>query len=238
MSIERRYTYRMIFIPGTIGSIFYLKKNFKIMKKNLIAGFNISCVGDDKNFSFLPTREGDSFVDRIALHVLKWKSKKFLKYTWLGRGSDERQYCAPNINLPVCSIMRTKYREYKEYHTSLDNLNFINPKGLNESYEIYKTAIEAIENNCIPISNHRVEPFLTKYKLIPTLSKANTVTQGQGALKKDLNNAVYNVLNLVSYSDGKNTLLDIADKCKLPIWKLYPLLKILKRKKIIRIVKK
>ena len=64
------------------------------------------------------------------------------------------------------------------------------------------------------------------------------MTQGQEALKKDLNNEVYNILNLVSYSDGKNTLLDIADKCKLPIWKLYPLLKILKRKKIIRIIKK
>ena len=112
------YSYRIIFIPETIGSITYLSNNYKDMKKKTIAGFNVTCVGDDRAYSYLPSRNGKTLSDLISKHVLKWIDKHFISYSWLDRGSDERQYCAPGIDLPVASILRTIYGGYPEYHTS------------------------------------------------------------------------------------------------------------------------
>ena len=166
LSKKRKYSYRIVFVPETIGSITYLKKNYKVMKKNIIAGFNVVCVGDDRSYSYLPSRLENTLADKVALHVLKKYKKKFKKYSWLERGSDERQYCSPGIDLPIASIMRTKYGKYKEYHTSLDNLNnVVSPKGLEGGYNIVKKAIEVLENSCIPITNFLCEPQMSKKKL-------------------------------------------------------------------------
>lgn len=126
---NRRYSYRIIFIPETIGSITYLAKNFSEMKENIIAGFNISCVGDDDAYSYIPSRTGKTLADKVAKNILKYHTDKFISYTFLNRGSDERQYCSVNIDLPVCCICRSKYGEYKEYHTSLDNMEYISRGG-------------------------------------------------------------------------------------------------------------
>jgi aminopeptidase-like protein len=117
-----RHSYRFVFLPETIGSITYIHHNLKKMKKNIIAGFNLTCIGDERNYSYLPSRNGDVLSDRAALHVLENQYQGYKKYSWLDRGSDERQYCAPGIDLPIASLMRTKYGEYPEYHTSLDDL--------------------------------------------------------------------------------------------------------------------
>ena len=106
---DLEYTYRIIFIPETIGSITYLSRNYKEMKKKTIAGFNVTCVGDDRSYSYLPSRNGNTISDLISKHILKWIDKNFKSYSWLERGSDERQYCAPGIDLPIASIFRTKY---------------------------------------------------------------------------------------------------------------------------------
>ena len=140
------YSYRIIFIPETIGSITYLSRNYKKMKNKIIAGFNISCVGDDRSYSYLPSRDGNTVSDFIAKHVLKWTDKNFIEYSWLDRGSDERQYCAPGIDLPIASIARTLYGKYPEYHTSLDDLdNLVTPRGLNGGYWVIRKAMRLLK---------------------------------------------------------------------------------------------
>ena len=108
-----KYSYRFIFIPETIGSIAYIKKNFSEMKKKIIAGYNITCVGDEGKFSLLFSKDENKISDRFAKKIFKSKRIKKKKYSWLERGSDERQYCSPLVDLPITTIMKTKFGEYR-----------------------------------------------------------------------------------------------------------------------------
>ena len=216
------YTYRIIFIPETIGSLVYLKLNLANLKKRVIAGFNITCIGDERAYSYLPSRDGNSISDKVAKHVLKWIDKDFKSYTWKDRGSDERQYCAPNINLPIASIMRSKFGEYPEYHTSLDTLGkVVTEKGLEGGFFALQKAIEAIENNFCPKTVSYGEPFLSKRNLYSSISHHSDL--GISKNEKLL-------LDILTWSDGNYNLLEIADKCDIPIWKLYNSINILKKK--------
>ncbi len=207
---KTNYSYRIIFVPETIGSITYLSHNYKYMKEKIFAGFNVSCVGDDRAYSYIPSRNGKTTSDFIAKHVLKWVDPKFIKYTWLNRGSDERQYCAPGIDLPIASILRSKYASYPEYHTSLDNLeNVVTPNGLNGGYWAIRKALEAIERNKKYKSTILCEPQMSKRGLYPTLSEKK--------FYKDLNL----MMNLISLCDGENSLIEIAEILNVPIWDLY-----------------
>ena len=207
---ERYYTYRFVFIPETIGSITYLSKNYTHLKKKVIAGFNITCVGDDRSYSYLPSRNGNTISDKVAKHVLKWIEPNYKIYSWLDRGSDERQYCAPGIDLPIASILRSKYGQYPEYHTSLDDLdNVVTPKGLDGGYWALRRALELIENNNIYKANVLCEPQMGRRGLYPTLSKKSSGDQTRF------------IMNFLSYCDGGHTLIDIAEKINLPAWDLY-----------------
>ena len=211
---SRKYTYRIIFIPETIGSITYLSKNINQMKEKIIAGFNVTCVGDNRSYSYLPSRNGKTLSDKVAKHILKWIDPDYVAYSWSERGSDERQYCAPGVDLPIASIMRTKYGKYPEYHTSLDDLiNVVTPDGLEGGYEVLRLSIEAIENNCYPRVAVFGEPQLGKRGLYPTISTK----------KSDSETRL--LMELISWSDGSHSLLEIAAKCNTPIWELYPLIK-------------
>ncbi len=219
-----RYSYRIIFIPETIGSISYLSLHYKQMKKRVFAGFNVTCVGDDRAYSYVPSRAGNTISDQVALHVLKSIDPNFVKYTWLDRGSDERQYCAPGIDLPIASIMRTAYGQYPEYHTSLDDLeNVVTPKGLEGGYLALRRAMEAIEKNKRYCVTTLCEPQMSKRGLYPTLS-----------VKKS-NEQVKLMIDLISLCDGKSSLLEIAEYLKTPIWDLYEIVETLVSQKLLEV---
>ena len=218
---KRKYSYRIIFIPETIGSLTYLSKNIEIMKKNITAGFNVTCVGDNNNYSFIPSRYGNTLADKVAKNILKTNNIDFKEYSFLERGSDERQYCAPGVDLPVCSICRTKYGEYPEYHTSADNMGYISPAGLYGSFNVYVESIEALENNEYYITNCIGEPQLGKRGLYSNISK-----KGSSATSRE-------IINFLAYADGENDLIEISNIIQVPVKELIPLTKILEERKLI-----
>ena len=193
----RKYSYRIVFIPETIGSITYISRNIDDMKKNIIAGFNITTIGDDRSYSYIPTRYGNTLSDKVSKHVLQ--DIDYVEYSFLDRGSDERQYCFPGVDLPIATICRTKYGVYPEYHTSLDDLTVISPSGLYGGYDKIKKAIELLEMNNYYKVNVLCEPQLGKRGLYPTIS-----TKTSGAV-------VATMMNFLAYADGSNDLIDIAN---------------------------
>ncbi len=223
---ETNFSYRIVFVPETIGSIVYLSKNYNKMKSKIIAGYNISCVGDDRAYSFLPSRKKNTTSDLIAKHILKWIDPNFIEYTWLDRGSDERQYCSPGIDLPIASILRSKYGEYPEYHTSLDDLiNVVSPEGLNGGYWAIRRALEAIESNHKYKTTTLGEPQMGKRGLYSNLSS------------KQVNEKENLMMDLLSYCDGQTYLLEIAENLNVPIWNLYDIVETLKKNNLINKLK-
>jgi len=218
---NRKYTYRIVIIPETIGSITYLSRNYQEMKRNIVAGFNVSCIGDERAYSYLPSRFGNALSDVVARHVLKYSQPDFITYSFLDRGSDERQYCSPGIDLPVCSIMRTKYGCYPEYHTSLDNLDFVTPDGLLGGYNVLKKSIKCLEINETLCATVPCEPQLGKRGLYPTISIKNNGSQ------------IEDMMNFLAYCDGNSTNLEIAEKINTPLWVLQDTIKVLKREKLL-----
>ncbi|MBF0166127.1 MAG: DUF4910 domain-containing protein [Alphaproteobacteria bacterium] len=195
---KRRYTYRILFLPETIGAIYYLSRHLAEMQKNVVAGFVLTCAGDEGLFSFLPSRYGTTLADRVARHVLSSLFPTHRTYSFLDRGSDERQYCSPGIDLPVVSIMRSKYGAYPEYHTSLDDLSFVTQRGLEDSFRVLWTCLGTLEANRTYQAVFPCEPQLGKRGLYPTLA---TRTSGLEMM---------NLKNILAYADGRNDLLSIA----------------------------
>ena len=216
-----RYTYRFIFVPETIGAIAYLSKHYKYLKDNVIAGYVVTCVGDKNQFSYMQTRAGNTLVDKITNYVLQSTEKDYNLYHFLQRGSDERQYNYPGIDLPVGSLMRSKYHEYPEYHTSADNLDFISESALEGSLEKYILCLDTIEKNIVYKIQVMCEPHLSKYGFYSTLgyqgNNENTLLQ-----------------NFLAYCDGESDIIDIAEKINSNFWELLPVIKKLKKSKLIK----
>jgi len=218
----RRYSYRILFSPETIGSIYYLSRNYRELQEKMIAGFVLTCVGDERTFSYLPSRKGNTLSDRVAQHVLKHIFPDYMRYSFLDRGSDERQYCSAGIDLPVCSIMRTKYGAYPEYHTSLDDLSLVTARGLGGSLDVYCKCISLLESNEFLSSCTLCEPQLGKRGLYPTLSTKQTYAE------------VRNMMNLLAYADGSLDLIALADEIGVASWELYQLINTLKQESLLR----
>lgn len=199
MEQKRHFTYRVIFIPETIGSIVYLSRNRETMCHNVVAGFNITCVGDERCYSYLPSRNGNTLSDRVVKYVLNRVDPDYKRYDYLDRGSDERQYCSPGIDLPLCSLMRSKYGTYPEYHTSGDDLNLVTPSGLEGAYVALKSCLEILEVNRRWCATVLGEPQLGKRGLYPTIGT------------RDGSVVVKTMMDLLAYADGTRDLLEIAE---------------------------
>jgi aminopeptidase-like protein len=226
---KRRYTYRFIYIPETIGSITYMSQenHLQYMKDTMIAGFNLSCVGDDRNYSIVESRYADTLADKVLHNVLKYHTgNKYSTYSFLKRGSDERQYNAPGIELPVVCYCRSKFAEYPEYHTSADDMGLVSPSGFQGSYEVMTQVIEALENNSCYAMTVFGEPQLGKRGLYPTISQ------------KGSSGGVSAIMNFIAYADGKNDLIDISNRINVPIKELIGILEKMKENHLVEEVQR
>lgn len=211
---DLKYTYRFLFAPETIGSIFNLSIYGDYWKQNLIAGYVVNCIGDKGNFTYKKSRRGNTLTDRVTEMILKQTEKEFKIVDFFPNGSDERQYCSPGFNLPVGSLMRTMYGQYPEYHTSADNKSFISFEKMENSVNKYLEIIDAIEKNDKYINTlPYCEPQLGKRGLYPTL--------GSQKGNSDYVKAMMWILNL---SDGENDLLAISERSNIPVKDLYPVI--------------
>ncbi|MBO6805951.1 DUF4910 domain-containing protein [Thalassospira sp.] len=203
---QNRYTYRIAVFPETIGAICYISRNLKNLKDNVIAGFQLSCIGDDRSYSFLSSPNADTLADRVARHVYKNTDPNFVEYDFLERGSDERQFCAPKVGLPVVTLMRTKFGAFPEYHTSLDDLSLVSATGLQKGFEVASRCIEALEVNKVYVATHYCEPRLSKYGLRNTTSHIT------------LDDEFKLVSDVLAFADGKRDLIDLSERVGRPIW--------------------
>lgn len=199
-SRPRRLSYRIVFVPETIGALVYMSRHLDEMKRRMLAGFVVTCIGDDRTFSMMPSRRGDTAADRAGRLALKHKAPSYTEYSFLERGSDERQYCSPGADLPVASIMRSRYGTYPEYHTSLDDMSLVTPSGLQGGFNALATAIGALECN----ENWRLtcigEPMLGKRGLYPDLSGKNHV----GSISVLIN-------DIIAYADGSHDFIALCE---------------------------
>ncbi|MCR4566483.1 MAG: DUF4910 domain-containing protein [Pseudobutyrivibrio sp.] len=208
---NRRYTYRFIIIPETIGAITYLatEGHLQHMKDHIVAGFNLSCVGDDLDYSIVHSKYADTLADRVLTNVLKFHTDgKFSDYSFLKRGSDERQYNSAGVDLPVVCFCRSKFGEYPEYHTSADDMSFISPEGFEGAYQVMTQVVDALEYNRYYVMTQPCEPQLGKRGLFPTVSKKGSY------------DAVMAMMYFMTYADGRNDLIGISEITNVPVKEL------------------
>jgi aminopeptidase-like protein len=218
---NNEYSLRFLFLPETIGSISYLSKNIDKLKKNVIGGYNLSCIGDERQHSCMFSKYENSLSDKSLVEAYKKLRIKFKRYSFLKRGSDERQYNSPGIDLPIASIFRTKYGEYPEYHTSLDNFDVVTLNGVKGGYEVAKLAIQNLMERQIPKVNILCEPQLGKRNLYSNLSFKGSKSSSR------------NITNFLQYSDGLNDLNGISKKIKIDLRKTKKIFQILKKENLV-----
>lgn len=201
---ERRHTYRFVFIPENIGSNVYLSRNWQHMKARTIAGFIPTCIGDERTYSMVASRRGNTLADRVARHALRHFTPGFDEYDflWPNRGTDIRNYCSPAIDLPVVDMMRSKYGTYPEYHTSLDDLSLVTPDGLAGGLEVLRRCVEILERDRTYHPAVMGEPRLGDRGLYPEI---NTKETGYG-------NELSNLMNVLAYADGEHDLIALAER--------------------------
>jgi aminopeptidase-like protein len=201
---RRRYTYRFVFAPETIGAITYASLHLDALRSSTVAAFNLTCIGDEGDYSYLASRLGNLEIDRIARHVLSTRSPA-VEYSYLDRGSDERQYGMPGIDLPMISLMRTKYGAYPEYHTSFDDLTVVTPAGLQGGLDLVRECIEVLEVNDYYETTVLGEPQLGRRGLYHAIH-ARTVAD-----------IILLRTNVLAYADGHHSVLDMAEMFDLPV---------------------
>jgi aminopeptidase-like protein len=203
-SSDLYYSYRFLFIPGTIGAITWLARN-RDDAARIRHGLVLTCIGDKAPFHYKKSRRGGADIDRAVAHVLSHLTEASEILEFSPYGYDERQYCSPGFNLEVGCLMRSVWGSFPEYHTSADNLNFIEPKYLAESLRACVTILDVLENNRLYRNR---SPFCE-----PQLGRRGLYrSTGGDSIANEINARLW-VLNL---SDGENSLLDIAERSRLP----------------------
>lgn len=201
---DLHYSYRFLFIPGTIGAITWLARNQDQVAR-IRHGMVLTCLGDKGPFHYKKSRKGSTEIDRAVAQVLSHLTEKPEIVEFSPYGYDERQYCSPGFNLEVGCLMRSVWGRFPEYHTSADNLNFIEPECLAESLRVCLAVLDVLENNRRYLNlNPFCEPQLGRRGLYRSL--------GDDSIPDEMNARLW-VLN---FSDGENSLLDIAERSRLP----------------------
>jgi len=224
LSKKRKWSYRILFIPETIGAISYLSINKKIMSK-IDCGLNISTVGGPGKFGYKETFEKNHYLNKLIDSVFNEKKVKYKKYSFDINGSDERQYSSPGFRINIGAITKDKYYEYPYYHSSLDNLSYVRPQNLKKTLDIYCSVIEKLEIREVYLSNINVEAFLTKHNLFKKI--------GGSFLKKNSLSEVEIINWIIFLSDGKNSIVEISNIINVPAKTIKRLTRKLLSKKII-----
>lgn len=202
--VSRRYTYRFLFVPGTIGSIVWLSRHEDTAAR-IRHGLTLACVGDPGGFTYKKSRRGDAVIDRAVAHTLAHQPQRYAVTDFSPYGYDERQYSSPGFNLPVGCFMRTPHGTFPEYHTSADNPDFVTAEALGGSVATLLAVMRILEENRVYLNtNPKCEPQLGKRGLY----RAVGGTDGKAAELA--------LLWVLNQADGHHALLDIAERAKLP----------------------
>lgn len=197
----RRHTYRFLFLPGTIGAITWLARNESAAHR-IKHGLVIANVGDPGQMHYKRSRQGDAPIDRAVLRTLERSGRPYTVTDFSPDGYDERQYCSPGFNLAVGSLTRTPFGRYAQYHTSADDLRFVQPEALEDSLRTYITVLETLDRDRYYVNlNPKCEPQLGKRGLYGTV--------GGNVERREVERAMLWVLN---FSDGRHSLFDIAER--------------------------
>ena len=208
----RRYTYRIVFIPETIGSLAYLSAHLdELQAQRVVAGFNVTCVGDDRAYSYLPSRDGGTLADRVALNVLRAGIRTSSATRTSTAAATSASTAARGSTCPSASVMRSKYHEYPEYHTSLDDLTSSRPPGCRAASPSCATASSSWRATGSTAPTCLGEPQLGRRGLYPTLGTT------------DSHREVGDLLDLLAYADGTQDLIGISDVSASRSARLYPL---------------
>jgi aminopeptidase-like protein len=223
---NRKYTYRFVMAPETIGVIAYLSDYGFDMKDNVKAGYVLTCCGDEAPYVFKQSKNENGLLEKITEHLFKHAGINHSIIPFAVGGSDERQYCSPGFNLPVGSITRSMYHRYSQYHTSLDNKDFISFSAMRDTVQMYWNAILLLEKNCLPKCMVPYgEPRMGKRNLLPSSIEPNDKR------RQDIDR----MFHLISWSDGHHDLIQIAEKRNESLFQYLPILEKLIAEKLIAI---
>jgi aminopeptidase-like protein len=224
---DLNFSYRIIFVPETIGAITYCAMHEEIMK-NIGCGFVITTVGGPGKFGYKQSFDKDHYINQAIEEVFREKEIDFIRYPFNPLGSDERQYSSPGFRINVATICKDKYQEYNQYHTFFDNLDFVKPEHVNQTLELYLKAIEKIDKDRIfKNRNPNCEPMLSKYNLYPPIGGRHVFREKRPMSELEI------ILWLLFYCDGKTGLLDISRRLDVPVEKLYEVAKKMEGKGIL-----
>lgn len=193
---------RFLFVPETIGSITFISKNLNHIKNNILCGYQLTCIGDERNYSFIQSKDKSSLADKALIKAFKQLKIKAKEYSFLHRGSDERQFNSPGIDMPMTVISKSIFGTYPEYHTSDDNFDIVTLKGITDGFRVVKKSINNLQKLILPKSLILCEPMLSKRNMYPHISKHSNKNK----------NRIY--LDFLQFSNGKNDLEEIAYKIK------------------------